>query len=89
MSKDEDKSRQAANEQLRPCPFCGGKAHVNDHIYFEVPPTYGIVCGECGSMSRQFYDTMGEAVAAWNTRKEDSDYCGYCGADMRKVTKNE
>lgn len=72
-----DKSRKAANEQLMPCPFCGGKARVNDHIYlvtrecghcFETPPIYGIVCEECGAMSKQFYDTMGEAVAAWNDR---------------------
>lgn len=74
---DNDKSRKAANEQLMPCPFCGGKARVNDRTYlvtsecgrcFEAPPTYGIVCEECGAMSSQFYGTMGEAVAAWNNR---------------------
>lgn len=68
-----EKSRKAANEQLMPCPFCGGKAHVNDHIYFDIPPSYGIVCGGCGAMTKQFYDTMSEAVTAWNTRKEVND----------------
>lgn len=80
---DNDKSRKAANEQLMPCPFCGGKARVFEHV---LPVTrfldfgrrrimtefvYGITCRECGAMSNQHYETMGEAVNAWNTRTEE------------------
>lgn len=73
MSKDEDKSRQAANEQLLPCPFCGRTAVIRDHQFWELPKTYGVECSYCGAMSFQFFSAMGEAVAAWNTRKEADD----------------
>lgn len=76
-----DLSEKAANEQLTLCPFCGGKAQGIEHV---IPVTrisdfrrrrmtsefrYGITCRECGAMSNQYYETMGEAVDAWNTRR--------------------
>lgn len=81
---DNGLSKIAANEQLMSCPFCGGKARVSEHV---VPVTrfldsgrrritsefvYGITCQKCGAMSSQYYETMGEAIGAWNTRHEMS-----------------
>ena len=38
------------NEQLKPCPFCGGKAHIrNDgYTYYE---TVCVSCEDCGAQS--------------------------------------
>lgn len=67
---DIDKSRKAANEQLMPCPFCGERAHIIQHVFITCGETYGVKCDSCNAQGYQFYRTMGEAVAAWNTRKE-------------------
>ena len=64
---------------LKPCPFCGGKAELrpNDRG-IRTPDIYGwhveCVNDECiiGLMDdRQWYeDTKAEAIAAWNARAE-------------------
>lgn len=52
-------------EELRKCPFCGGKAVIRhgiisgDNIYVE--------CVECGAGTKIFY-VESEAIAAWNRR---------------------
>lgn len=71
---DNNKSRKVANEQLMPCPFCGERAYIIRHIFGDVTTaTFGVKCGFCYAQSDQYFDTMGEAVAAWNTRKEVKD----------------
>lgn len=59
-------------EKLKPCPFCGGKAYVQIHIFDGVPETYGVLCanGKCYTSGWQFYDTAEEAIEAWNRRAE-------------------
>lgn len=64
---DKDLSKKAANEQLMPCPFCGERAYIVQHHYITAGEAYGVRCF-CGAQSDQFFETMGEAVAAWNTR---------------------
>ena len=59
---------EAANGRLRTCPFCGAKAHIMVYVFHGLPNTYGVRCGKCHAESYQFYDTIDEAVAAWNTR---------------------
>lgn len=63
------------SEELKPCPFCGGKAvvHVNDGVR--------VMCTECGAKTKGLVDgysqgrPMGSAinsvVKAWNRRAND------------------
>ena len=63
------------NEQLKPCPFCGGKAHIrNDrYAYYE---TVCVLCEDCGAQSvRKISDgyygkhcLYKEIVELWNRR---------------------
>ena len=58
--------------ELKPCPFCGGKAviYVNDGVK--------VTCKECGAMTMSFVDrisqgkptgsAVGTVVDAWNRR---------------------
>ena len=55
-------------EELRKCPFCGGEAHVHEHIFHKLPSTFGIECDVCGAMTNGFYSYRAEAIAAWNRR---------------------
>lgn len=56
-------------EQLKGCPFCGGKARIKtcecDDVSF-----WQVTCGnpKCFCSSALFYSTREEAVAAWNSR---------------------
>ena len=64
---------------LKPCPFCGGKAAVyfapgNDSSGI---PCYGVACERCHIMigttaagKTDFFRTIYEAVTAWNQRSE-------------------
>ena len=54
-------------EQLKPCPFCGGKAKT--HHYSTTVISYGIyvMCKDCMTSSK-YYDTKRQAIEAWNKR---------------------
>ena len=55
------------SETLKACPFCGGEARFNanmDDNYIE--------CRTCRAQS-EWFDTIREAIAAWNTRPTDTD----------------
>ena len=45
--------------ELKPCPFCGGKAILYTH--------YFCICSECQASTRA-YGTPEETVEAWNRR---------------------
>lgn len=51
--------------ELKPCPFCGGKAVVmgsNDDPFFMV------VCLKCNLKVKWYHDLKDEAIIHWNTR---------------------
>ena len=48
-------------DELKPCPFCGGKAE------FEKDEGWFVFCEKCGSMTVLF-DTKPEAKETWNSR---------------------
>jgi Lar family restriction alleviation protein len=49
--------------ELKPCPFCGGKAETYDYYFNE----WYIGCVEC-SCDLGVFDTKEEAIEAWNKR---------------------
>ena len=57
--------------ELKKCPFCGGKARMEEHIFYGLPNSYGVKCCACFAKTNQFYDTPKEAVEAWNKREEE------------------
>lgn len=48
---------------LKPCPFCGGKAHI-------IHEGYWIMYEDCQSESG-YYETKEEAIEAWNRRDDN------------------
>lgn len=62
------------NEELKKCPFCGGDGAIREHRFHGYNSTWGVVCiGECSCETRQFYDTVEEAIEAWNRRTSDAE----------------
>ena len=57
-------------QELKPCPFCGGKARIGHSPNCN---DFWIICRECATyypkdMSRKY--TESEEIEAWNTRHE-------------------
>lgn len=56
------------NAEIKPCPFCGGKAVLNKiHITGDKTP-YFVCCRDCGASS-SFAAQMDMAAKVWNRRK--------------------
>lgn len=61
-------------QKLRECPFCGGKAVVDKHSFYNdktkgfTDRSFGVKCYECFAQSYQFYQTEENAINAWNRR---------------------
>lgn len=63
-------------EELKPCPFCGGKAEYyceehdwSDWGYISTAKYYDayVECEKCGART-ELFDTKQEAIDAWNKR---------------------
>ena len=55
------------NKELKPCPFCGGKAnkgHWNGNKRYD--SYYIVMCTHC--FARTVGETVEEAIAVWNKR---------------------
>ena len=63
--------------ELKPCPFCGGKATIRHESSFDV---YYIHCDTCNSETGNtgLYLEKGKAIEAWNTRAEPIVRCRDC-----------
>lgn len=57
------------NEELKPCPFCGGKANIEGgkSPYW----VYWIKCYEC-RVETEAYDFEEDAIAVWNRRVNEN-----------------
>lgn len=65
---------------IKPCPFCGGTAHV---VGVDHRQAYWVRCPECGATGskvfiqpwhRDRFIAQGQAVKAWNTRKHSLNH---------------
>ena len=58
-------------DELKPCPFCGGKAELNriNHIDNWM---YEVRCIECGC-GTDYAKTSDVVIADWNYRKEKGE----------------
>ena len=51
--------------ELKPCPFCGGKAFVSARLpYFGETFTVAVVCEDCNASSKH-------KIKAWNRRTDN------------------
>ena len=63
--------------KLLPCPFCGGRACIETHSFYDERTkgfddhSYGVVCENCNAQTAQFYLTKAQAKGAWNARYND------------------
>lgn len=76
------------NEELKPCPFCGGEAcKIIEEVSYSTPQ-YSVQCQNC-KFETLMFDYEAEAVAAWNRRNypvfPDSSKLTY--ADVEKMVK--
>lgn len=61
-------------EELKPCPFCGGEGVVKIEEFgaeLMFLPHCGNLGYGCWAMQENWYDTLDEAIEAWNRRTED------------------
>ena len=57
-------------DKLKCCPFCGADAEIMHY------PMDGYLphCSKCDGMIEKWFKTEQEAISAWNTRKEDTEW---------------
>lgn len=58
------------DNNLKPCPLCGGEAELHDSQRNPRVPMWWVRCKLCGATSAT-HSTKEKAVAAWNWRTYD------------------
>ena len=63
-------------EELKPCPFCGGKAEIETGVS-KMGAYARCYCKKCGARTRESKDVshngsfVFDAIRAWNRREEE------------------
>ena len=60
--------------ELKPCPFCGGKAYITNFDVFG--GVKYVVCADCGARIQA--PEKAKVAIAWNARAEQKTDCPYC-----------
>lgn len=57
------------NDQLKPCPFCGGMDfEISSLLVYGGRKLWRVGCANCDVWYTFFFDTKEKAIKAWNTR---------------------
>lgn len=59
-----------SDKDLKPCPFCGGKAKLVENIYYT--DTWSVMCTNCYSESDRHHHDW-NAIQAWNRRENNHE----------------
>ncbi len=57
--------------ELKPCPFCGGKAKMVVYTNYNDYNDYVVNCTKCGASVPIWHETEKEAAQWWNRRDEN------------------
>ena len=83
------------SEELKPCPFCGGKARVREIRTSVYNPVLRIECEDCHCSIGDFYaNSHGRIEEVWNRRDVYAStrmkYCPFCSSKphIQKETVN-
>jgi Lar family restriction alleviation protein len=60
-----------SKRDLKPCPFCGGKAKIQSYRVAEDAEAVRVKCTQCFAETDEFEDAyapINDAVEAWNRR---------------------
>jgi len=55
-------------EEIKPCPFCGGRCICNNPLSSDVVKGWYIACTNCYAFTAK-WDSKEDAIEHWNTRK--------------------
>lgn len=57
-----------ATHNLKPCPFCGGRAEMQEAYHSMLSNEYFVKCKRCKAESGRYYKGTYGAAKAWNRR---------------------
>lgn len=57
--------------ELKPCPFCGGEACMQEHVFVGYKSIWGVVCQGCWCETNWENFSKEEVAEAWNRRVEN------------------
>lgn len=72
--------------ELKPCPFCGGKAKMVVYPNYNDGNDYVVICTKCDAGVPNWCETEEEATRQWNKRFDVTDKielrsCPFCGGE--------